>query len=208
MIWDENSHYSAKEKKAILDRYVNQANKMLTQIGIALVVNSENSGTVSDINSPGNASVSNTVSGALNVFMTKNDGLASTEVTVADKGMIFLQTSGTSALTGETASSPATDLAHGALHAFGLGQGQNGYSNNLLGLLRAESDVTRLVTALDGHWQRLTGGANNFGFLASPNNVLQLQVGAGNINIVQKGALKYGYAVTTKIIPGRRSISP
>src|ERR1700719_622246 len=81
VIWDENSRYSAKEKKAILDRYVNKANEMLSKIGIALVVNSQSLGTVSDITNAGAASVANTVKGALNVYMTKDDRLASTEVT-------------------------------------------------------------------------------------------------------------------------------
>lgn len=147
IVFDKNSNYTDKEKEEIRRRYLEEANKALKPLDITLVAVSESTGTATNL-ANANRSIQGYSPNNVNIFFTKDNSLPSTEVTRFDQGSIFIQTHTPNFFFRGESPTDSDLVAHGSLHAFGLATGQNGYWNNRLGTLAAESAVTDTLNKL------------------------------------------------------------
>jgi RHS repeat-associated protein len=150
IVWDKDAKYTQEEKDQIKKRYLDDANKRLSQLDIVLVVMSETTGTATNLNNK-DRSIDGYSKDNENVFFTKNGlSMPSTEVTRADQASTFILTSQNNLLTSGEHDTDSDLLAHGTLHVFGIAQGLNGYADSVFGKVSAEIDVVKSVRQL-GH---------------------------------------------------------
>lgn len=193
IVFDRDSHYTDKEKDEIRRRYVEEANKLFKPLDITFVVVSETTGVATNLDNK-NRSIEGYSTNNVNVFFTKNDSLPSTEVTRYGQGSIFIQTHRPNSFFSGESPTDSDLAAHGAMHAFGVATGQNGYPNNKFGTLWAENDVTNAMYKLEHNF---VVHPYNYNY-GDPQSNRTAFLNSGTANILREGARKYAIGGKTQ----------